>query len=332
MAPAAGDCAKVVGMDFGSTSVRTRRRRDRAVVVLVLAVIGCGLAMMGVLRGNRPDTSRPPSTNSHVVVIVMENKEQTDVLGNAAAPYLNGLARRYGLATQSLRDHPPVAAELPRADERLDAWHHLGLHELQRRCPEHRRSAQQTRASPGRPTSRSACAVLQGCNRRPLREAAQPVHVLHGRRAEPGALQPSRRLRRAERRPAMRDDCRRTRGSRRMSATTPMTAVSRRATASSLAPCRRCCASSARTGSSFSPGTKARATRAAAAASPAGGHVATIVAGPDVIPGARESSPVDHYGVLATIERTLGLPLLGAAADARNGRLDPLFRRPPRIR
>jgi hypothetical protein len=63
-----------------------------------------------------------------------------------------------------------------------------------------------------------------------------------------------------------------------------------------------------------------------------GGQIATVVAGPDVIAGSRERSPVDHYGVLATIERALALPLLGRAADSRSRRLDPLFRRPPRIR
>ena len=64
----------------------------------------------------------------------------------------------------------------------------------------------------------------------------------------------------------------------------------------------------------------------------AGGHQATVVAGPDVIPGSNDRSPVDHYGVLATIERALGLPLLAAAADPRNGSLTPLFKTPPRIR
>jgi len=64
----------------------------------------------------------------------------------------------------------------------------------------------------------------------------------------------------------------------------------------------------------------------------AGGHIATIVAGPDVIAGGRERAPVDHYGVLATIERALRLPALAAAANPRNGSLDPLFRRPPQLR
>jgi hypothetical protein len=60
-----------------------------------------------------------------------------------------------------------------------------------------------------------------------------------------------------------------------------------------------------------------------------GGHIATIVAGPDVRPGARNAQPVDHYGVLRTIEDALGLPRLAGAASARNGTLAPLFSRPP---
>jgi hypothetical protein len=63
-----------------------------------------------------------------------------------------------------------------------------------------------------------------------------------------------------------------------------------------------------------------------------GGHIATIVVGPDVLPGARSSAPVDHYGVLGTIEQALGLPPLAGAADPRSGRLITLFARPPHIR
>src|SRR5712692_2013781 len=39
-------------------------------------------------------------TFSHVFVIVMENEESTSLIGNSAAPYINGLASSYGLATQ----------------------------------------------------------------------------------------------------------------------------------------------------------------------------------------------------------------------------------------
>jgi hypothetical protein len=56
-----------------------------------------------------------------------------------------------------------------------------------------------------------------------------------------------------------------------------------------------------------------------------GGHIATIVAGADVRQGARDPRPIDHYGVLRTIEDALDLPHLNAAANPRNGTLAALF-------
>jgi hypothetical protein len=63
-----------------------------------------------------------------------------------------------------------------------------------------------------------------------------------------------------------------------------------------------------------------------------GGHIATIVAGPDVRRGARVATPIDSYGVLGRIEQALGLPALGGARDPRSGRLRALFSRPPHVR
>jgi hypothetical protein len=63
----------------------------------------------------------------------------------------------------------------------------------------------------------------------------------------------------------------------------------------------------------------------------AGGRIATILAGPDVRRGARMSAPIDHYGVLGSIEEALGLPALAGASDPRNGRLWALFARRPHI-
>jgi len=64
----------------------------------------------------------------------------------------------------------------------------------------------------------------------------------------------------------------------------------------------------------------------------AGGRIATIVAGPGARRGARASAPVDHYGVLGTIEDALGLPRLRAAADPSNGSLLALLAHPPPLR
>ncbi len=66
-------------------------------------------------------------------------------------------------------------------------------------------------------------------------------------------------------------------------------------------------------------------------AAAAGGHVATIVAGPGVRRGAQLSTPIDHYGVLGSIEEALGLPALAGAANPRSGRMTDVFVRRPRI-
>lgn len=45
-----------------------------------------------------------------------------------------------------------------------------------------------------------------------------------------------------------------------------------------------------------------------------GGHVLTLVIAPSVPPGTVISTPLSSYALLATVERSLGLPLLGQAA------------------
>ena len=58
-----------------------------------------------------------------------------------------------------------------------------------------------------------------------------------------------------------------------------------------------------------------------------GGHIATIVAGPEARRGARMRKPVDHYSLLQTVEDLLGLRRLGGAACACTPSLAPLLRR-----
>ena len=48
-----------------------------------------------------------------------------------------------------------------------------------------------------------------------------------------------------------------------------------------------------------------------------GGHVAAIAVGPRVRPGSRYTAPTNHYGLLRTIESAWGLPLLGHSASAK---------------
>jgi hypothetical protein len=56
-----------------------------------------------------------------------------------------------------------------------------------------------------------------------------------------------------------------------------------------------------------------------------GGHIATILAGPDARRHARMSSPADHYSVLQTVEDLLGLARLRGAACVCTPSLAPLL-------
>ena len=63
-----------------------------------------------------------------------------------------------------------------------------------------------------------------------------------------------------------------------------------------------------------------------------GGHIATILAGPQIRRGGRVAAPVDHYGVLATIEAALRLRPLAGAGSPANGSARGLFVSPPHLR
>jgi phosphatidylinositol-3-phosphatase len=58
-----------------------------------------------------------------------------------------------------------------------------------------------------------------------------------------------------------------------------------------------------------------------------GGHIVTILAGPGARPGARMTQATDHYSVLQTIEDLLGLPRLRGAACACTPSLASLLAR-----
>ena len=47
-----------------------------------------------------------------------------------------------------------------------------------------------------------------------------------------------------------------------------------------------------------------------------GGHIATVIASPGMKPGSRFTAPASHYSMLRTMELAWGMPLLGAAATA----------------
>ncbi len=67
----------------------------------VLAACSCGGGIGGPVNS--------PPASAHVFLVVEENHSYSQVIGSSAMPYLNGLASRYGLATQYYADiHPSI--------------------------------------------------------------------------------------------------------------------------------------------------------------------------------------------------------------------------------
>ena len=66
------------------------------------------MVFVGFAIGARPAFVALPNF-THVFVIVMENHEYADVIGNPSAPYINSLAQQYGLATANFAvTHPSL--------------------------------------------------------------------------------------------------------------------------------------------------------------------------------------------------------------------------------
>lgn len=289
---------------------------------------GCGSAAPG---GALTVKNVPPSRASHIVVILMENKESTAVLGSSSAPYVNGLARRYGLATQSFAiTHPSLPNYLA-----LTSGSTHGITSDCTSC---------TVAAPNLVDQLSAAGISW---RAYLEDVPSPCwrggdaggyakrhnpfiyyDDVSGRAARCRQLVGFDRLASDLRSgtlptfawitPNVCDDthdCGVAAGDRFLARTVPTLLRA-------LGP----------SGFLILTWDEGDSNAGCCGGVAAGGHIPTIVAGPGVRPDAQDSQPVDHYGVLRTIEDALGLAPLGAAGDSRNGTLDPLFTRPPRIR
>jgi phosphatidylinositol-3-phosphatase len=270
----------------------------------------------------------PSSRHSHVVVIVMENAEYGEVIGSLSAPYVNALAGRYALATSSFAiRHPSLPNYLaltsgsthgissdctdcrasgPSIVDQLEAagisW---GAYLEDMPAPCFRGAGAGGYAKKHNPfiyyrniaSSPSRCRKLVGFKQlaAALRSGSLPTYVW----ISPNLCDDGH-------------DCGVVAGDRFLARTVP-------ALLRELGPHGFLLLT-------WDEGVSNRGCCGVAH----GGHIATILAGPDVLPGAREQTPVDHYGALATIEKALGLPPLAGAADPRSGRLTPLFRQAPR--
>jgi hypothetical protein len=305
----------------------------RVVVLLgVLVVAGAQVACGHSTAGKPIPLPRvlPRATSSHVVTIVMENKEYGDVIGNPAAPYVNRLARRYGLATASYAvRHPslPNYLALTSGSTHGITSDCTACHVAARNIVDQLERAHVTWKAymEGMP---SAC--FPGASAGGYAKKHNPFLYYDDVAGDP------RRCRRVVPLARLGADLRRGRLptyafiSPNLCDDTHDCGVGTgdRFLAHLVPTLRRAIGADGYIVLTWDEGTTDRA----CCGGSRGGAIATIVAGRLVRRGARLRRPIDHYGVLRTIEDTLKLGHLGAARDPRHGRLDSLFRRPPRLR
>ena len=294
-----------------------------------LALVGCGSTSHPGPALELRSGSLPSSARSHVVLIVMENKEAGAVLGSSSAPYLNRLVRRYGLASASYAvTHPSLPNYLA-----LTSGSTQGVSSDCTSCHFSARNLVdelEARAISWRgyfedvPSPCFAGAGAGGYARKhnpfiyydDIARSRERCARLVGFGALASDLRRGTLPTFAWITPNLCDDthdCAVATGDRFLARTVP-------AIVRELGP----------HGFVVITWDEGSTNAGCCGGVAAGGRVATIVAGPDVRPGARDARPLDSYGILRTVEDALGLPALGASANPRNGTLAALFRRPPR--
>jgi hypothetical protein len=292
-----------------------------------ILLCGCGTARVGRALAIGPAASLPASRGPHVVVIVMENREAGEVVGSREAPYTSSLASRYGLARNSYAiTHPSLpnyialtsgstqgidsdctscsvsAVNLVDQLEAAQLGWRAYLEDVPQPCFQGASSGGYAkkhnpfvyyRDVAGNP-SRCRRLVGFGALAADLRGGTLPTFTW----ISPNLCDDGH-------------DCSTRTADRFLARTVP-------ALLRELGPHGLLILT-------WDEGTSDAGCCGAAH----GGRIATIVAGPDVRPGARQARAVDDYGVLATIEQALSLPGLGGARDAQAGNLDGLFASPP---
>jgi hypothetical protein len=299
------------------------------VVTACAVAVGCGGSAPGRPLAAPPAPALPVSSSSHVVVIVMENKESGDVLSSASSRYVTALARRYAIATNSYAiRHPSLPNYL--------ALTSGSTHAITSDC---------TDCHVAGPNIVDQLAAAHLSWRAYMEDLPSPCSQVAGsggyaKRHDPFVYYDDvagnpRRCRNVVGFGALASDLRR----------------GRLPTFAFVSPnlCHDTHDCDVATGDRFLAGLVPRLLReigphgflvltwdegssdAGCCTDAHGGRIATIVAGPDVRRHARSSRPVDHYGVLRTIENALGLSPLGGAALQRSGTLDALFARAPHV-
>jgi hypothetical protein len=306
-----------------------RLRAGRSVPALAMSVLaGLGLACGGSAppgAASRTPIVRPGhvARTSHVAVIVMENKEQQQVIGSAQAPYLTRLARRHGFAVNSFAiRHPSLPNYIA-----LISGSTQGITDDCTDCSANAPNI----ADQLEHASLTWGAYLEGLPA----PCARPAYAgRYAKKHDPFAYDDA--IAANPRRCARRVPLSRLAGDIRHNQLADFTFI-----VPDLCNDTHDCPVS--TGDNFLrrivPGLLPAlgphgfliitydegSTDAGCCGGSAGGRIATVVAGPDVRAGARMTRSVDHYGVLASIETAFGLAHLGAARSAAHGTLAPLF-------
>jgi hypothetical protein len=275
--------------------------------------------------------ARAVPTESHIAVIVMENKEYGQVIGSRSAPYVNALARRYTVATRSYGVRHP---SLPNYFA-LTAGSTLGVHTDCTHCQQSAESIADQLDSAGlswkaymggmpRACFKGAASGRYAKRHNPFMyyrsiadDPARCAKVVPGGRLS-ADLSAGRLPTFSFLSPDLCDDshdCSIAAGDRYLARVVPpllrglgpsgFLVLTYDEGSSSV----RCCGGLAK-----------------------GGRIPTVIAGPGVRRSARLATPVTHYSTLRTIEDALGLPRLGHAADAATKTVDGAFTQRPRLR
>jgi phosphatidylinositol-3-phosphatase len=293
----------------------------RRVVAITVAALAVMLAACGSTKSALPIQRHPSPVAhlrggppAHIAVLVMENEEYGDIIGSRSTPYINSLAKRYALATQMYAiTHPSLPNYL--------ALTGGSTHGIDSDCTD----CTVPGAGLGGQLSTKRIswkaymedlpyACFKGSSAGRYAKKHDPFVYYTGLAGNPGLCSkvvPLSQLtsdERARHLPTFvwitpnlcndMHDCDPATGDRFLARTLPP--LLRR-----LGP-RGLLFLTWDEGSSDSGCCKFAA----------GGHIATILAGPAARAGGRLSSPTDHYSVLQTIDDLLGLPRLGAAACA----------------
>ena len=271
-------------------------------------------------------TTHPTAARPHVLIVLMENREDSDVIGLASAPYVNELVTRFGLATESFgASHPSLPNYLD-----LIAGSTLGITSDCTGCSVDVPVLADQLTSAGIPWAAYAEGMPSPCytgGSAPGEYAKKHnpfVYVRHlvANPAECGQVRPFSSFATDLATVASPDfvwvtpnlchdghDC--------------DTATADAWLRSFVEPLL----ASAWYGSggiviiTWDEG----ASSAGCCKGAHGGHIATVVVSAHTPPGSRLATPVDHAGVLRTIEDLYGLPPLGDAACSCSGSLMPLL-------